>query len=132
MDNRGNFWIVPYGPKTFGDLFTARQQLAMVTFSNQIGNKSDNTEVLAMAISRLANASASICRWHESGEKLEGVFSRQALPMVWDFCEGNPFSDATGGFDGALDWIVRVVDLWPKSSQGLVQVAHAGQSPLPD
>ena len=31
------------------------------------------------------------------------TLGRQALPMVWDFAEANPFSGGTAGWDGALN-----------------------------
>ncbi len=30
-------------------------------------------------------------------------FARQAIPMVWDFAESNPFADAGGSFETAVD-----------------------------
>ncbi len=125
------FSVQKYGMMKFGDLFTARQKLALVTFAGTLLSEHKN-ELIALTFSRLANACASLCRWHESGEKLEGVYSRQALPVVWDFCEGNPFSDATGGYDGAIDWVARVVEAWPGSQVGQVQIADACSFPLPD
>ncbi len=87
---------------------------------------------LALALTRTANAGCSLCRWHTSGEKHEGVYSRQALPLVWDYSESNPFSESTGGYDGALDWIANVIDSWPESNLGQVQPADAKAYPLPD
>src|SRR5262249_35910205 len=34
----------------------------------------------------------------------------QALQMVWDFCEANPFSKFSGGFANALEWVTNVID----------------------
>jgi len=53
---------------------------------------------LALAVDRLANYATTICTWH-SGVKYEtltSTFARQALPMTWDFAEGNPFSESSG------------------------------------
>src|SRR3990172_5270497 len=47
--------------------------------------------------------------WHNSKELLAHTFTRFALPIVWDFCEVNPFSGSTGDYAGGLDWIARVV-----------------------
>ena len=33
--------------------------------------------------------------------------------MVWDFAECNPFSHSTGNFQGAIDWIIRVINNLP-------------------
>ena len=68
---------------------------------------------------------------HTSRENHEGVFSRQALPIVWDFSEGNPFSESTGNYGGAVDWVADVVDSWPGSNSGQVQQSTAVDHPLP-
>jgi hypothetical protein len=52
--------------------------------------------------------------------------------MVWDFCEGNPLGDASGGFDGALEWVIEVCERWAGSVPGQVQLADAAHYPLPD
>jgi hypothetical protein len=55
--------------------------------------------------------------------------------VVWDFCEVNPFSTATGGFAGALEWVASVVDRSApacSTTAGQYQVADACSHPLPD
>ncbi len=121
-----------YGMLQWGDLFTARQKVALVELGQLTVSAGSVRQFLALALTRAANAGCSLCRWHTTGEKHEGVFSRQALPMVWDFSEGNPFSGSTGGYDGALDWIANVVSAWPGSIAGQVQAADATDHPLPD
>ena len=83
-------------------------------------------------MSRASNAGCSLCRWHTSRENHEGVFARQALPLVWDFSEGNPFSHSTGNYGGAVDWVANVANAWPKSNTGSVQQIDATDHPLPN
>ena len=71
------------------------------------------TLYLGMGVSRLANRSSTNTFWHTSGEKVEQVFARQALPMMWDTAEGNPFSDSTGNFIGQLEYLIKVVERTP-------------------
>ncbi len=52
--------------------------------------------------------------------------------MIWDFCEVNPFSSATGGYPGALEWVADVLGASPISRVGQVESASATSSPLPD
>ena len=47
---------------------------------------------LAFANSRNANSCSSFARWQNSGDKVAGVFARQAIPMMWDYAEVNVFS----------------------------------------
>ena len=60
---------------------------------------------LAFAVDRQADYSSSLCGWISGGETLRNTFGRQALPMVWDFCEANVLSTTTGGFFNALKWV---------------------------
>ncbi len=128
----GTFNVPLYGIGTWGDLFTARQKAAMMELVRLTALQEKNKEALSLAVTRAANAGCSLCRWHTSGEKHEGVFSRQALPMVWDFSEVNPFSNSTGNYSGAVDWIVDVVKAWPGSNTGQIQQADAAGHPLPN
>ena len=126
------FRVQRYGMMQWGDLFTARQKVALVTLGRLTASIETHRQALSLALTRAANAGCSLCRWHTTGEKHEGVFSRQALPVVWDYSEGNPFSDSTGGYAGALDWITKVAEVWPQSDTGQIQPADATDHPLPD
>jgi putative DNA methylase len=129
------FRVQLYGMTEWGDLFSARQKLAMtglIEITHDLGKKSKVHEALALALSRSANALCSLCRWHVSGEKHEGVYSRQALPIVWDFSEANPLSEATGSYSGATDWVADVAETVVFSSAGTVQCSDACAAPLPD
>jgi putative DNA methylase len=65
---------------------------------------------LALCVSRLANRSAALCFWDTKGENIQQVFARQALTMIFDTVEGNPFSDSTGNFLGQTEYLVRVME----------------------
>jgi len=45
---------------------------------------------LAFVIDELADLSSNLCRWEPVAQCPRGMFERQALPMVWDYAEGNP------------------------------------------
>ena len=64
---------------------------------------------LGMAVSKLADASSSLVSWTSQRDTLRNTFSRQALPMVWDFAEGNIFSSSAGNIISMIDWIYRVL-----------------------
>ena len=70
---------------------------------------------LGLSVSRQVNRLSSLSFWHSSGAKVEQVFARQALAMVWDFCEANPFSDSSGSFVGQVKYLARVVEAAPMS-----------------
>lgn len=76
---------------------------------------------LAFVISKLADRGSSICSWDSSREGLRNTFGRQAIPMVWDFAEGNPFSSSSGCYDNMLEWVHKCVNLFPAGPFGKVQ-----------
>ena len=135
-----------YGMTTWGSLFSSRQALSLITLAGLVrevpkrigqidpGFAKAVQTILALAVDRQADASSSLGRWHTSGEKHTATFGRQALGMVWDFSEVNVLSEATGGFDGALQWVAKVCDananVIPRT--GVVAQASATHHPLPD
>ncbi|WP_180737176.1 DUF1156 domain-containing protein [Pseudomonas aeruginosa] len=69
---------------------------------------------LSFSCSRIADRHSTLCRWdpNPSGyaPKIANTFGRQALPMVWDYVEGNPFSSSSGNFEDAVGWVVKVIE----------------------
>lgn len=84
---------------------------------------------LAFAIDRSADRGSTICSWDSSPkmEALRNTFARQAIPMTWDFAEGNPFSDSSGNFLSNVDWVARVVELLVPAASGAV-IQHDAQT----
>jgi putative DNA methylase len=80
---------------------------------------------LAFGVNRLCDRCSSLCGWDSGYTKIRNTFGRQALPMVWDFCEGNPFSESTGNFEDATAWIVKVLQALPRVSHGSATQADA-------
>jgi putative DNA methylase len=64
-------------------------------------------------------------------EALRNTFARQAIPMTWDFAEGNPFSSASGNFLGNVDWVAKAVEKFVPSSQGSIANADAQTVEMP-
>lgn len=64
---------------------------------------------LAFVIDKMTDYHSSICSWHNSGEKIRNTFGRQAIPMVWDYAEANPFCTSSGSFSNMLEWVARCV-----------------------
>ena len=66
---------------------------------------------LTFAINRSADRGSTICTWDKSPkmEALRNTFGRQAIPMSWDFAEGNPFSASSGNLINNIDWVSEVI-----------------------
>lgn len=60
---------------------------------------------LAFAVDKVADRNSSLCAWATLREHARNTFGRQALPMVWDFCESNPLSESSGNFEGGIQSI---------------------------
>ena len=152
-------WFSPplYGMPNFADLFTARQLVALTTFSDLVLEaqemiRHDSMQparlnhqelldtcgidyadaivtYLAFGVSKLADNASALCSWHNGAahQKIRATYGRQALPMVWDFAEGNVFSESTGNFFRQLELILRVIERLPAD-----QSASAVQSDATD
>jgi putative DNA methylase len=53
---------------------------------------------LGLGVSRTTNTINALAVWSQSREQSVNLFSRQAIPMAWDFPEVNPFGRAAGDF----------------------------------
>ncbi len=135
-----------YGMELFGDLFTPRQLLALTTLSRLVreaGEKIAAAEeaglaeavqaVLACSLSRTTDHMNSGCTWNPSGPKLQHLFTRQALPIVWDFCEANPFGNSVGDWLSAIECaLIPFETALSLEHAGVVIQANAASHPLPD
>lgn len=77
---------------------------------------------LAFVIDKMTDYHSAICSWHNSKELIRNTFGRQAIPMVWDFVEANPFSNSAGCLDNMLEWVTKCILEFPAS-----QTAEVGQ-----
>ena len=90
---------------------------------------------LGLCVGRASDAWSSNTSWRNSVEATRGTFSRQALQMVWDFAEANPFSTQCGNWIGAcVDWVTKYVDRSVRlnSQTAIVQQNSAGETRLSD
>jgi putative DNA methylase len=143
-NTRGLSAVTRVGCSTFSDLYNSRQALSIYTFSkiiarNDLSHFSGDKQLvdalktaLAFGVSRLVSQNTSMSRWDASRLTIKGAFSKQALAVVWDFAEANPFSGATADWDGSIEWITKFVE-----ANSLLQVegtavqASATNIPLP-
>ncbi|HEU5453303.1 MAG TPA: DUF1156 domain-containing protein, partial [Terriglobales bacterium] len=131
-DDPRNIWCVGYGLKTFDTLFTARQLVALTTFSDLVGEaralvladaEGDGTYAdavatyLAVTVSKVTTFHNWLARWRSGENKSAPAFGRQAIPMVWDSAEVNPFAGAGGDFMGVVDGAVGVIRSLPTQAQ---------------
>ena len=87
---------------------------------------------LAFAVSRAADRGSTLCSWSSSPkmETFRNTFGRQAIPMIWDFAEGNPFSDSSGNWTSNIDWVAKAMTELPSTGRGLSIQADAQNQTL--
>ena len=74
---------------------------------------------LSVSLNKVSDRCSTICGWDNTRDSIRNTFGRQAIPMVWDFSEGNTFSESTGSLSNAIDQTVRTIALMPCCSAGL-------------
>ena len=116
-----------YGIENWHQLFTERQLTALTTLSDltedaaalarEHGADEQYANIiktyLALAVSRMADMCSSYGTWHTARELISHQFARQAIPMVWDFVEGNVFSKSTGNWMAHVQWIAKALERFP-------------------
>jgi putative DNA methylase len=133
---------------SWGDLFTARQLVTLTTLTrlvSEAGRVRNNgapvadalsvavQTVLALAVSRIADISNSLCSWSVSTTQAVHLFGRQAIPIVWDFAETSLLSDAAGDFGTTIGNMVRILERESAAySSGHADLNSATAHPLPD
>jgi putative DNA methylase len=112
-----------FGITKWYELFTPRQLLSLLTFVKWVrqahsemvrtGYSGEHakavTTALGLFVSRSLPYWCSLASWHNTREIMQGVFARQAIPMVWDFAESSLFGDASGSANNALEWVTEVL-----------------------
>ena len=142
------FRIQNYGFTRWTDLFTNRQLVALTTLGDMVtearelvladalaaglaeGDRLEDGGVdarayadaiatyLGLSVSRQTDRLSSLASWQSIGDKIRNVFARQAIPMVWDYAEANPFSSSSGNFLGQVEWVTKVLEHAPASVVG--------------
>jgi len=119
-NTRGLSAVTRIGIAKFSDLYTARQAIVIRVFQGilkrlpEFGPDPQLREavltLLNCAISRFIFQNCSLSRWNAARSTIEGAFGKQALQVVWDFAEINPLSDGPANWNGATDWVIKVIE----------------------
>jgi putative DNA methylase len=127
-----NIWCIPYGFTHLKHLFTKRQLVALSCFSDLIGevkeevrkdSHGDSTYAdaiatyLACAMSRCVDYGNAICTWRPKDNAMRSGLAKQAIPMAWDYAEGNPFGDSSSGFIECVYVVAKCLEKLPEAKQ---------------
>jgi len=114
------FRVQNYGVTKHRHLFTNRQLVALTTFCNLVAEARESgcnagklaglvpaeaeaygnalATYLAFAVDKMTDTNSTVCTWQIDPPRLRATFSRQAIPMTWDYAEANVFGDAAGDY----------------------------------
>ncbi|WP_135230541.1 DUF1156 domain-containing protein [Deinococcus fonticola] len=130
-----------YGFKKWSQFFTERQKVSLSIFSKLISSvKLDSEDTgyedavkteLAVSFDRLANSNSSFSRWENGREKIQGVFARQSISMLWDYVEANPIGNATGDWQSAVGWVSKANDFAARSSSHYATILRGSAEKIP-
>jgi putative DNA methylase len=144
-----------YGMPLYSDLFTSRQLVALTTFSDLVqearekviedakaagwtddgkglndGGKGSTaygdaiSVYLAFAVDKCSDYWCSIATWMPRGT-VGHTFSKQAIPMTWDFPEANPLSNFHCGWNETFNWVAKTLEMFPRIGKGIVKQQDA-------
>lgn len=80
---------------------------------------------LGIFVSRLTPYHCTQSRWRAGETKTAPAFGRQALPMVWDFAEANPWAGAGGDFSDGIAGMCKTILAFPAGVPGHVEQRDA-------
>jgi len=80
---------------------------------------------LGLVLDKCGDYWSAICSWNSPGEKMRNTFGRQAIPMVWDYAEANPFCDSTGNWMAMVDWTCEALARTPAAPRGTARQEDA-------
>jgi putative DNA methylase len=86
---------------------------------------------LAFVVDRAADYGSTLATWLTDDNAIRGTFGRQALPMTWDFCEGNYFGDSSAALTTIIKTISDVIAHQQLTGVGAISQADASRSGYP-
>lgn len=118
IGNTRNFNTPGWGISRYGQMFSLRQLLTMQVFVNklielkiELSFADDYCKAivtyLGLWFDRIVVANTSFGVWHTGRETLERIMGRQAIPMVFDYPESNPFCRSSGSALNQLEWLTK-------------------------
>jgi len=129
-----------YGLSGYRDLFTPRQLVALTAFSDLVAEAREKVlgdaeavwlelspsptadatpsayadavaTYLAFAVDKAATRNSNQTTWYTARDSTMNAFSRQAIPMTWDYAEVNPLLESTGSLAATSSWVAECLEV---------------------
>jgi hypothetical protein len=124
------FRVQRYGMLQWGDLFTARQKMALGVLATLTSIQGKETPGISLALGKLVDLANTVCRWEPVAECPRNVFAAGRVKMGWDFAEGCAIADSSGGFSVCVDNLIGGVASVGTLPIGSTPQIAAAQNPL--
>lgn len=85
---------------------------------------------LGLLVNQVANHSSSVCGWNSANAQMRSVFARQAIPMVWDYAESNPFCESSGSYANLFERQVKGFEALGLGLPGFAAQADVNQQDI--
>ena len=132
----GTFNAPLYGMNSWGDLFTARQKVALTVLLATIKEQAAGLSINGLAtlsFGKVVDMNNSLSSWQPHAEIPAHMMTRYAVPMRWDFSEAVSISESSGTITSAFK---RTCEPLPNvevlSKSASVEQADATDHPLPN
>jgi len=73
----------------------------------------------------------TLARWENTSEAVKQLYSRQALPMLWDYAEVNPFGGSSGSFETGWKYYFKVMEHCSQTDKLPAIVTQSSATNLP-
>ena len=85
---------------------------------------------LSIILNKISSSSNTLTRWQPNAETIANIFSRQAIPMIWDYVETNVLTGASRSYNELFQDIIRVILSCSLKTQ-LPKVSNSSATSLP-
>ena len=85
---------------------------------------------LGLLIDQVANHCSSACGWNNVNAQMRSVFARQAIPMVWDYAESNPFCGSSGSYTNLFERQTKGFETLGHCPSGFASQADVNQQTI--
>ena len=141
------FRVQRYGMLQWGDLFTARQKVALQCLSRKVSSVANKAysdceslslpnalmSCLSLLVDRAAIRCTANCIWDSTTECIMQIFNQgQSLPFRSEYAEMVPLSEEGSGWPTCIRYGCKVIEASVESPAGQALAGDATSHPLPD
>ncbi len=81
--------------------------------------------MLGCALARSVDYNSAFASWRPKDSAMRSTLGKQAIPMIWDFAEANPFEKSSAGLSDCVRVIAKCIELLPANPVGRVSQLDA-------